>query len=65
MCVCVCVLPQASLAGPLRSPMRLKRPLSADELEQRRQRRQEAAAKRAKLMDERKKRQEEQRQLKR
>ncbi|XP_012676002.2 chromodomain-helicase-DNA-binding protein 1-like isoform X1 [Clupea harengus] len=55
----------ASLAGPLRSPMRLKRPLSADELEQRRQRRQEAAAKRAKLMDERKKRQEEQRQLKR
>ncbi|XP_062412778.1 chromodomain-helicase-DNA-binding protein 1-like [Sardina pilchardus] len=54
----------ASLAGPLRSPLKLKRPLSADELEERRQRRQEAAAKRAKLTEDRRKRQEEQRQRK-
>ncbi|XP_063056998.1 chromodomain-helicase-DNA-binding protein 1-like isoform X2 [Engraulis encrasicolus] len=54
----------ASLAGPLRSPLRLKRPLTADELEQRRQRRQEAAAKRAKLAEERKRKQEEEKQRK-
>ncbi|KAL2089498.1 hypothetical protein ACEWY4_014186 [Coilia grayii] len=54
----------ASLAGPLRSPLRLKRPLSAEELEQRRQRRQEAAAKRAKLVEDHRRRQEEQRQRK-
>ncbi|XP_041912235.1 chromodomain-helicase-DNA-binding protein 1-like isoform X1 [Alosa sapidissima] len=54
----------ASLAGPLRSPLKLKRPLSTAELEERRQRRQEATAKRAKLMEDRRKRQEEQRQRK-